>query len=211
MSRGGRGCFITLEGIEGAGKSTQQTYLADYLRARGREVVVTREPGGTALGERVRAIFLDPALPDTGVDSELLLIYAARAQHLHELILPSLARGAVVLCDRFEDSTYAYQGGGRGVPAARIEVLSNWLLQGLQPDLTLWLDVEPELGLARAGRRSAQDRLEQETVAFFTRARAIFAARAAASPARIVRIDADADREQVSRQLLAAVQERLRL
>lgn len=211
MSRGGRGCLITFEGIEGAGKSTQQAYLADYLRARGREVVVTREPGGTALGERVRAIFLDPALRDTGADSELLLIYAARAQHLHELILPNLARGAVVLCDRFEDSTYAYQGGGRGVPAARIEVLSNWLLQGLQPDLTLWLDVEPELGLARACRRSAQDRLEQETVAFFTRARAVFAARAAAAPARIVRIDADADREQVSRQLLAAVQERLRL
>lgn len=211
MSSLSQGVFITLEGIEGAGKSTHLQDLAAFLRARGIAVVQTREPGGSALGERVRAIFLDPGLRSLTADSELLLLYAARAQHVAEVIRPALASGSWVLCDRFEDSTYAYQGGGRAVPAARIAALSAWTLAGLAPDLTLWFDVDPALGLARARQRSTQDRLEQETLDFFSRARGVFEARWRLDPGRIVRLDADEALETVSAAAIRAVREKFSL
>lgn len=206
-----RGIFITLEGIEGAGKSTHLQGLATFLMDRGISVVQTREPGGSALGERVRAIFLDPGLRSLTADSELLLLYAARSQHVAEVIRPALASGSWVLCDRFEDSTYAYQGGGRGVPATRIAALSTWVLAGLAPDLTLWFDVDPALGLARARRRSTQDRLEQETLDFFSRARSMFEARWRQEPGRIIRLDADEKPDVVSAAAIRAVRERFSL
>ncbi|MCB1715636.1 MAG: dTMP kinase, partial [Candidatus Competibacteraceae bacterium] len=145
--------FITLEGPEGAGKSTQMLALAEYLRAAGKSVIETREPGGTSLGEAIRHILLDPAQTTLASDAELLLLFAARAQHLAELIRPALARGEWVLCDRFTDASYAYQGGGRGIPGSRIAVLEQWVQADLQPDLILVLDLPVELGLQRAGKR----------------------------------------------------------
>ena len=199
------GYFITLEGIEGAGKSTQMAVIRDALSARGLTVNSTREPGGTPVGERVRGIFLDPDLARICSDAELLLVYAARAQHVQDVIRPALQRAEVLLCDRFEDSTFAYQGAGRGVAAERIEALSHWALQGFAPDLTLWLDVDPAIGLTRAKQRSQQDRMEQETLDFFRRVRAGFAQRCQQHPQRMLRIDADATLAAVSAQVLAAV------
>lgn len=201
------GLFITLEGIEGAGKSTAQAFLAEWLVQRGYAVCKTREPGGSPLGEALRGIFLDPevvACPD----AELLLIYASRVQHLRDTIMPALARGEVVLCDRFEDSTFAYQGGGRGVPFARIEALSAWAGIGRHPDLTIWLDLTPELGRQRAAT-SRPDRMEREGLPFFARARDAFRARWEAEPARIERVEADADLETVRSRLVAVMERRL--
>ena len=147
------GLFITLEGPEGAGKTTNREYLAECLRNHGREVVLTREPGGTPLAERIRELLLAPSSEPMAVDTELLLVFAARAQHLAGVIRPALARGAVVLCDRFTDASYAYQGGGRGVPEARIATLEAFVQGGLRPDLTLVFDLPVEVGLARAAAR----------------------------------------------------------
>jgi len=144
------GLFITLEGPEGAGKSTNREYLAERLRAAGIEVVLTREPGGTPLAERIREVLLAPVDEVMNPDTELLLVFAARAQHLAEVIRPALARGAVVLCDRFTDSTYAYQGGGRGLSLERIAALESFVQGDLRPDLTLIFDLPVEIGLARA-------------------------------------------------------------
>jgi dTMP kinase len=199
------GLFITLEGPEGAGKSTNRDYLAELLGATGREVVLTREPGGTPLAERIREILLAPAAEPMAVDTELLLMFAARAQHLAQVIRPALARGALVLCDRFVDATYAYQGGGRGVPVERIATLEAFVLGGLQPDLTLVFDLPVETGLARAARRGALDRFEQEQRAFFEAVRQTYLDRAQVVPARYRLIDASRSLAEVQADLRALV------
>lgn len=182
-----RGRFITFEGTEGAGKTSALEVARHCLVAAGHTVVVTREPGGTALGEELRTLLLSR---DMGEDCEVLLMFAARAEHLHQVIRPALARGDWVLSDRFTDATFAYQGGGRGVSLARLAVLETWVQQDLRPDLTLWFDVPVTEGLVRAGRRGPADRFERETVAFFERVRRAYAERAVAEPVRIRRIDA---------------------
>ncbi len=167
-----RGLFITLEGGEGAGKSTSLAFVRDYLEQAGWRVVVTREPGGTPLGEKIRELLLH-GREYMDVDTELLLMFAARAEHLARVIRPALADGVCVVCDRFTDATYAYQGGGRGVPEARIRILEDWVQQGLRPNLTLLLDIPVEQGLGRAGQRSAPDRFEREKIDFFERVRSL--------------------------------------
>lgn len=199
------GLFITLEGPEGAGKSTNRDYLAELLGSGGREVVLTREPGGTPLAERIREILLAPAAEPMAVDTELLLMFAARAQHLAQVVRPALARGALVLCDRFVDATYAYQGGGRGVPVERIAILEAFVLGDLQPDLTLVFDLPVEIGLARAARRGALDRFEQEQRAFFEAVRQTYLDRAQAVPARYRLIDASRSLAEVQAELRALV------
>ena len=199
------GLFITLEGPEGAGKSTNRDYLAELLGSGGRGVVLTREPGGTPLAERIREILLAPAAEPMAVDTELLLMFAARAQHLAQVVRPALARGALVLCDRFVDATYAYQGGGRGVPVERIATLEAFVLGDLQPDLTLVFDLPVEIGLARAARRGALDRFEQEQRAFFEAVRQTYLDRAQAVPARYRLIDASRSLAEVQAELRALV------
>lgn len=184
------GRFITIEGIEGVGKSTNLAFVQARLEAVGQSVVLTREPGGTDLGEAIRGLLLDHRNDAMGDDTELLLMFAARAQHLAEVIRPAMTRGLWVLCDRFTDATYAYQGGGRGVARERIAALEEWVQDGLRPDLTLLLDVPVELGLARAGKRGALDRFERERADFFERVRAAYLALAEAEPARFRVIDA---------------------
>lgn len=186
-----RGRFITLEGGEGAGKSTVLALLRERLAARGIEVVVTREPGGTVFGEALRALVLDPQHRGLCAESELLLVFAARAQHVREVIAPALAAGHWVLSDRYTDASYAYQGGGRGQPIERIAALEAWAAP-LRPDLTLLLDLPVAQGLARAGARGAADRIEAEDAAFFERVRAVYRERAAAEPGRFRLIDAGA-------------------
>lgn len=184
------GLFITLEGPEGAGKSTNREYLAERLRAAGIEVVLTREPGGTPLAERIREVLLTPGDEVMNADTELLLVFAARAQHLATVIRPALARGAVVLCDRFTDSTYAYQGAGRGLSLERIEALERFVQGELRPDLTLVFDLPVDVGLARASARGRLDRFEQEGQAFFQKVRQAYLTRAAAAPQRYCLVDA---------------------
>ena len=195
-----RGRFITVEGIEGVGKSTQLKHLAVQLGSDGREVVVTREPGGTPFAEKIRALVLGAAGESVPPVAELLLMFAARAVHTENLVRPALARGAWVLCDRYTDATFAYQGGGRGVPAADIEALADLAHRQLSPDVTLLFDAPVAVALARArGRSGAGDRIEAETSAFFERVRAAYLERAAAKPARIKRIDANRTEEEVAR------------
>jgi dTMP kinase len=182
-----RGRFVTLEGVDGAGKSTHLAFVADWLRRQGHEVIVTREPGGSALGEELRALLLNR---DMDSDTELLLMFAARQQHLAELILPNLARGAWVLSDRFTDASYAYQCGGRGIAESRVATLEAWVQQGFQPDLTFVFDVPSSVAAARRGAVRTADRFEREADAFFVRVRAAYLARAAAEPNRIRVIDA---------------------
>ena len=194
------GKFITLEGLDGAGKSTHLAGLAQVLRERGLTVRTTREPGGTALGEKLRQLLLDRDQrlhPET----ETLLMFAARHEHLDKIIRPALAAGAWVLCDRFTDATFAYQSGGSGVSWARIEALERWVHADLQPDLTVYLDVPPELGRARRDRIKAPDRFEQEAEAFFERVRAAYLRRAREAPARIRVIDASATIPEIARHL----------
>ncbi len=186
-----RGAFITLEGIEGVGKSTQVAVVSEWLQARDLEVVVTREPGGTLLAERLRGLLLATDLPAMSHLTELMLMFAARAEHLAQVILPALARGAWVVSDRFNDASYAYQGGGRGVPEATIKALDALVVGPHQPDLTLLLDAPVPIALARAAARAgARDRFETERVEFFERVRSCYLARAAADPARFRVLDA---------------------
>ncbi len=184
------GRFITLEGIEGVGKSTNLEFVAGYLAQRGRRVVVTREPGGTPLGERIRELLLDPvtSLPPM---SELLLMFAARAAHLEQVVRPALAGGEWVVCDRFTDATYAYQGGGRGLPAQKIQWLEQIVQGELRPDLTILLDASPQVARQRQTGRGAPDRFEREAEAFFARVRATYLMRARAEPGRFRVIGAD--------------------
>lgn len=195
------GLFITLEGPEGAGKSTNREYLAEHLRAQGVDVVLTREPGGTPLAERIRELLLAPSDEKMDADTELLLVFAARAQHLAEVIRPALARGAVVLCDRFTDATYAYQGGGRGLSLERIATLEQFVQGDLRPDLTLVFDLPVEIGLSRAAARGRLDRFEQEGQVFFEAVRQAYLARAQAAPQQYTLIDASQSLAQVQQAL----------
>ena len=186
----GRGLFITVEGGEGAGKTTQIAFIRRWLQQAGRDVLVTREPGGTDLGERIRHLLLHAREIEIDADSELLLIFAARAEHLGKLIRPALGRGTTVLCDRFTDATYAYQGAGRGIARERIASMESWVQGSLRPDLTILLDLPVEIGLERAGKRGLLDRFEQEDRAFFERVRQCYRELAAREPVRVRVIDA---------------------
>ncbi len=201
-----RGHFITLEGIEGAGKTTQRDTVACCLRDAGLSVLVTREPGGSDIAERIRAVLLDPANTGMHGDTELLLMFAARAEHLHRRILPALTTGTWVVCDRFTDATYAYQGGGRGLPVAHIAALEQLVQGERRPDLTLLFDLPAAVGLARARGRSEPDRFESEQLQFFERVRDTYRARAAAEAGRFVTIDAERDPATVAADSIAAVQ-----
>ncbi len=200
-----RGKLITLEGIEGVGKSTHCAFLRDRLLESGLTVVTTREPGGTRLGEAVRGILLDPALPAMTPLTELLLMFAARAEHLASVIEPALTRGDWVLCDRFTDATYAYQGGGRALDMAVIAQLEGLVQQGLRPDYTLLFDAPVPIALARAKSRSASDRFEAEVSEFFVRVQAVYRERAAREPLRFVSIDAARTLPEVEDALLCWV------
>jgi dTMP kinase len=185
-----RGKFISLEGGEGAGKSTLLAGLREHIERHGIALVQTREPGGTDVGEAVRAIVLDPARHGLAAETELLLMFASRAQLVREVIEPALDAGRWVLCDRYADASYAYQGGGRGQPAERIAELERWACDGVKPDLTLLLDLPVATGRARAAGRGDADRIEVEADAFFERVRASYRERAAAEPERFRVIDA---------------------
>jgi dTMP kinase len=203
------GRFITMEGGEGAGKSTMMERVKRWLEGSGRRVIATREPGGTHLAEKLRGILLDRDSILLSGQAELLLVFAARAQHLDELIRPALARGDWVLCDRFTDATFAYQGGGRGLPAGQISALETLVHGDLQPDLTLLLDLPVEQGLKRAARRGQLDRFEQESTGFFERVRSAYLERAAAAPERFAVIDACEDIAQVWVQIERVLRDRI--
>ena len=198
------GRFITFEGVDGAGKSTQLESVENLLRERGVRVSVTREPGGTMLGERLREILLhreDPLHPET----EALLMFAARREHIDKVIAPALAKGDIVLCDRFSDATFAYQGGGSGVDIAKLEMLEQWVQAGLQPDLTLYFDLPVEVARERINQVRPADRFEREQAAIFERVRQAYLARAQAHPQRIRVIDAAAAPEAISASLAPLV------
>ena len=201
-----KGQFITVEGIEGVGKTTNIGFIHQQLLAAGKDVIVTREPGGTSLGEAIRGLLLDPEY--TGMDSscELQLMFAARAEHLARVIRPALEKGQWVLCDRFTDATYAYQGGGRGIDAGVIARLEALVQGDFRPDVTLLLDVPVEVGLARAGQRGDLDRFEQEKVEFFERVRQAYLDMARQYAARYRVIDANQPLEQVQQQLELVLQ-----
>lgn len=197
------GHFITVEGGEGSGKSTNIALIADFLRAAGIPHLTTREPGGTRLGERIRELLLavteEPVLPL----AELLLMFAARAQHLAQVVMPALDAGTWVICDRFTDASYAYQGAGRGLGEAPVAVLERLVQGELRPDLTLILDLDPECGLERVRRRGPLDRFEREQRAFFERVREAYRRRALADPGRCHLIDASQNQQQVGEAVLA--------
>lgn len=208
-----RGLFITLEGPEGAGKTTNRAYLAEQLQAQGFVVTLTREPGGTALAELIREILLAPHAETMAVDTELLLMFAARAQHLAQVILPALAEGKIVICDRFTDATYAYQGGGRGLDCSRIALLEQFVQGDLRPDMTLLFDLPVEEGMARAVARGKLDRFEQEQQLFFENVRQSYLQRAQNDPQRFRLVNAQqtlADVQKNLDQYLLEIMERAR-
>lgn len=204
-----RGLFITFEGIDGAGKSTHIDGLAQALRATGRVVTLTREPGGTPLAEKLRDLVLNDAMDPM---TEALLVFAARRNHLQQLIEPALARGEVVLCDRFSDATFAYQGGGRGFDLQVLNQLEHWVQARpgglLQPDLTIWFDLDPQIAAQRLSGVRVPDKFESQPVDFFRRVAEGYAQRQLLQPGRFARIQADQPREAVWRDVLAAVKHR---
>lgn len=200
--------FISFEGTEGAGKSTLIAHVQQSLLQQGQSVVLTREPGGTPLAEKMRELLLAPSDEKWANRAELLLLYAARAQHIEQKILPALAQNQIVLCDRFIDASMAYQHGGRGLPAELIQVLNQHFVACV-PDLTFWLDVPVELGMQRAKKRAELDRFEQEDIDFFQRIRACYAKQALAEPQRIVRLDAEQSIAQLAEQVLQIIQDRI--
>ena len=212
-----KGTFITFEGIEGSGKSTQIALLANYLTARGVRHVLTREPGGTLIGDQIRKILLDPANRALDPAAELLLYAASRAQHLREIIIPALAGGANVLCDRFSDATLAYQGYGRGLDIEMIRALDRIVTAGMRPDLTLLFDIEAASGIARARGRNnsrgleAEARFENEELAFHERVRQGYLALVAQEPERIQVVDASSSAEAIQAKVRKIVDERLRI
>jgi dTMP kinase len=197
------GRFVTFEGIDGAGKSSHIEALAAWLRARGHELLVTREPGGTELAERLRELVLHSPMDAL---TEALLVFAARRDHLVQRIEPALARGATVLCDRFTDATFAYQGGGRGFDLAVLAQLEGWVQQGRQPDLTIWFELPAHTAAERRAAVRAPDRFEVQDLAFFERVQAGYAQRAAAAPARFARVDARPAPAQVWAQIEAVLE-----
>ncbi len=202
-----RGYFITLEGGEGAGKTTQLPFIADYLEQSGHLIKQTREPGGTLVSEAIRAVLLDTTLPAMDDETELLLMFAARSEHIKRTIQPALEQGKTVLCDRFTDASYAYQGGGRGLDVQRIKALEDWVQGLLRPDLTLIFDIDVALGFDRVRKRGAQDRIEQQGLDFFQRVRCSYLERARAYPERYAIIDAAVDKKQVEQQLVHVLNE----
>ena len=196
--------FITLDGIDGAGKSTNLEVIKHWFAQRSLPVIFTREPGGTPVGEALREILLNPAT-QAGLRTETLLMFAARQQHIESVILPALAQGIHVVSDRFTDATFAYQGGGRGVPFADIETLENWVQGSLRPHLTLLLDVPLEVSMSRIAQAREKDRFEQEQADFFTRVRAAYLSRAAAAPERYAVIDSNRDLSAVKHDIEAAL------
>jgi dTMP kinase len=205
-----RGCFITLEGGEGVGKSTNLAFVAGLLERAGLDVLRTREPGGTPLAERVREIIVSPSGETVPPIAELLLIFAARSLHVEGCIRPALAAGRWVLCDRFTDASYAYQGAGRELGESPVRWLETQVQGDLRPDLTLLLDVDPVVGLARAGARGAADRFEQERLEFFRRVRAGYLARAEADPGRFRIVDASQSLEDVRHDMTKHIRKFLR-
>ncbi|ORU89764.1 MAG: dTMP kinase [Cycloclasticus sp. symbiont of Poecilosclerida sp. M] len=194
--------FITLEGVEGVGKSTNLGFISSYVRESGKEVLTTREPGGTAIAEKIRGLLLNHDEEALTADAELLLMFAARSQHLEHVIKPALAAGQWVVCDRFTDATFAYQGGGRNSPMKKIAWLENMVQKGLSPDLTILLDLPVEVGLKRAASRSEPDRFEVEKKLFFERVRATYLERAKADKNRFCMVDAMQDLSTVQRQIV---------
>ena len=196
-----KGFFISLEGGEGAGKSTQHSRIVEWLTSQGRTVVEAREPGGTPVSEQIRQVLLDTRNAGLNATAELLLMFAARSQLVQEVILPALADGNVIVCDRFADASYAYQGGGRQLGAETVAKVEQLVLKDLQPDLTLLFDMPVELGMTRVAGRGEADRFEVESVRFFERVRKAYLQRAAANPERFRIIDASQDQEQVWNQV----------
>ena len=197
--------FITLEGSEGVGKTSNMEYIQSLLQQQSIDYIVTREPGGTAMGEALREMLLGEDFKGMADDTELLLMFAARAEHVARVIRPALAEGKWVLCDRFTDATYAYQGGGRGLDVQRIAGLEQWVLGDLRPDLTLLLDAPVAVGRERAGKRSAPDRFEQEQEAFFERVRKAYLDLASQQSSRIKVIDASVELSAVQAQIKAEI------
>jgi dTMP kinase len=204
-----RGRLITLEGGEGAGKTTHSKTIAAWLKAQGREVLSTREPGGSPLAEAIRSVVLADWAEGIDAKTELLLIFAARAAHLRATVLPALERGKDVVCDRFLDASWAYQGAGRGLPPQALQAMEDLVLAGLQPDLTLIFDIAPELGLARAKSRGDLNRFEAENLAFMQRVRQSYLDRAAAAPQRCAVLDASRGIDEIGQQLQQILQARL--
>jgi len=200
-----KGIFISLEGGEGAGKSTQNKRIVEWLRGQGKTVIEAREPGGTVVSEQIRQVLLDTRNAGLNAMAELLMMFAARSQLLEEVIQPALAEGKVIVCDRFADASYAYQGGGRQLGAETVALVEQIVLKGLQPDLTLLFDVPVELGMTRVAGRGAADRFEVESNGFFERVRKAYLERAAADPQRFSVIDASRDEEQVWQQVERAL------
>lgn len=200
------GKFITIEGVEGVGKSTNIAFIKEFLEQRQVNLLVTREPGGTELAEQIRDLLLREYAEALNPTAELLLMFAARAQHLQSRIVPALTRGSWVLCDRFTDATYAYQGGGRQLDVGMIEILEQMVQDDLRPDLTIILDLDPETGLSRASQRGELDRFEREKLEFFQRVRRTYLQRAAAEPDRCVVIDAGQPLERVKSATLSVVE-----
>lgn len=199
-----QGKFITLEGIDGAGKSTQLAWIVELLQRAGLQAIVTREPGGTELGERLRAVLLDKSMT-MHAETEALLMFAARREHLDRVILPALAQGQWVISDRFTDASFAYQGGGRELDTGKLEILEHWVQGALQPDLTLYFDVPVEVGQQRVSQIKAADRFEKERGDFFQRVRAAYLDRARQFPGRIKIIDSSQSLAEVK----AAVEQTL--
>ena len=192
-----RGFFITLEGVEGAGKSTMVNFIEDFLIKAGHNVIKTREPGGTRIGEQIREILLKNENNNLIADTELLLMFAARAQHMNEIITPALSLGKTILCDRFIDASYAYQGGGRGIDTSRINLLEKWMQSNLTPDLTLLFDLNVSVGIARTKKRSKADRFEEEESIFFEKVRACYLKRAEDEPNRFRIINSELPLQKV--------------
>lgn len=199
------GRFISFEGIDGAGKSTHIQSVAEWFHARGADVQLSREPGGTPLAETLRDIVLKEPM---GSLTEVLLMFAGRRDHVETVIKPALAAGKTLLCDRFTDASFAYQGGGRGLPLSVLEPLADWVQEGTEPELTLWFDLPPAQAAARRASAREADRIEQQDLDFFERVRAAYADRAAKAPQRVVRIDASGTVQEVGAHVLAALDQR---
>jgi dTMP kinase len=202
-----QGLFITIEGGEGVGKSTNITFIAERLKKQGINFILTREPGGTPLAEDIRQLLLTPREETVAENTELLLMFAARAQHISQVIEPALARGDWVICDRFTDATFAYQGGGRGIPQSKIADLEQWVQGDLRPDFTLLLDAPVEVGMTRANNRGALDRFEQEQQQFFDKVRATYLLMAEEHKDRYRVVDASLSLEEVQRALVVLIEE----
>jgi dTMP kinase len=202
-----KGLFVTLEGIEGAGKSTVVDFIEDFLTKEGHVVIKTREPGGTVIGEQIREILLKNENSTLTYDTELLLVFSARAQHIQEVILPALSSGKTILCDRFTDASYAYQGGGRGIDASRINLLEKWVQGDLRPNLTLLFDLDVSIGMQRTKKRSDADRFEREEIIFFEKIRNTYLERAKKEPQRFRIINSASSLENVKEQIVSILKD----